>query len=69
MASNTQLVDGCVTAHGQINAVADKTEIYAPVPQARAVKGKEHDDDPEPPAPGAQSSPMLVIARPCRGGA
>lgn len=57
MAWNTQLVDGCFAAHGQIDAVADKTEIYAHLPQARAVKGKGHDDDPEPPAPGSQIQP------------
>jgi len=34
------LVDGGYPAHAQIDAVADKTEVYAPVPEAR-VKGVE----------------------------
>lgn len=33
------LVDGGYPAHEQIEAVAGKTEVYAPVPQARADKG------------------------------
>ena len=32
------LVDGGFPAHEQIDAVADKTEVYAPVPEARAKK-------------------------------
>ena len=32
------LVDGGYPAHEQIDAVADKTEVYAPVPEARAKK-------------------------------
>jgi transposase len=32
------LVDGGYPAHEQIDAVADKTEVYAPVPEARATK-------------------------------
>lgn len=32
------LVDGGFPAHGQLDAVADKTEVYAPVPEPRAKK-------------------------------
>ncbi len=39
------LVDGGYPAHEQIEAVADKTEVYAPVPQARADKGDKGDQD------------------------
>ncbi|MCW8193147.1 IS5/IS1182 family transposase, partial [Verminephrobacter eiseniae] len=53
------LVDGGLPAHGQLDAVADKTEVYAPVPQARAPKGKSQgqDDEQPPPAPGSQFQP------------
>jgi hypothetical protein len=35
------LVDGGFPAHEQIDAVADKTEVYAPVPEPRAKKDKQ----------------------------
>jgi hypothetical protein len=35
------LVDGGFPAHEQIDAVADKTELYAPVPKPRAPKSKD----------------------------
>jgi hypothetical protein len=35
------LVDGGFPAHGQIDAVADKTGVYAPVPEPRAKKDDE----------------------------
>lgn len=35
------LVDGGFPAHEQIDAVADKTEVYAPVPEPRAKKDEE----------------------------
>jgi transposase len=35
------LVDGGFPAHEQIDAVADKTEVYAPVPEARAKKDEQ----------------------------
>lgn len=42
------LVDGGYPAHDQIDAVAHKTELYAPVPQPRKAKnddgGDDHDD-------------------------
>jgi transposase len=38
------LVDGGFPAHEQIDAVADKTEVYAPVPEPRAKKDDEGDD-------------------------
>jgi transposase len=37
-APQKMLVDGGFPAHAQIDAVADKTEVYAPVPEARAKK-------------------------------
>jgi transposase len=50
------LVDGGFPAHGQIDAVAGKTELYAPVPKPKQPKGKGRDGD-EPPAPGSEFSP------------
>jgi transposase len=38
------LVDGGFAAHEQIDAVADKTEVYAPVPEPRAKKDDEGED-------------------------
>ena len=38
------LVDGGYPAHEQIDAVADKTEVYAPVPEPRAQKDDEDKD-------------------------
>jgi hypothetical protein len=38
------LVDGGFPAHEQLDAVADKTEVYAPVPEARAKKDDEGND-------------------------
>lgn len=53
------LVDGGYPAHSQIDAVAQKTALYAPVPQAKAAQGqsKERNDDQDPPAPGSQFEP------------
>jgi transposase len=53
------LVDGGYPAHGQLNAVADRTEVYAPVPQTKAAQGQsqDRDDDQDPPAPGSQFEP------------
>jgi transposase len=48
------LVDGGFPAHAQIDAVAGKTELYAPVPRAKSPKGKDGD---EPPAPGSEFEP------------
>jgi len=40
------LVDGGFPAHEQIEAVAGKTEVYAPVPEPRAMKGEQkHEPD------------------------
>jgi len=47
------LLDGGFPAHAQIDAVAGKTEVYAPVPRAKS-KGKDGD---EPPAPGSEFEP------------
>jgi transposase len=44
-APQTMLVDGGYPAHAQIDAVADKTEVYAPVPEARAKKDAKKDDN------------------------
>ncbi|WP_273365005.1 IS1182 family transposase [Simplicispira suum] len=38
------LVDGGFPAHEQIDAVADKTEVYAPVPEARTRKDEQGND-------------------------
>jgi transposase len=49
------LVDGGFPAHGQIDAVSGKTEVYAPVPQPRAKKdeqGTEVQQDKHEPKPG-----------------
>lgn len=35
------LVDGGFPAHGQIDAVADKTEVYAPVPESKPKKDEQ----------------------------
>lgn len=48
------LVDGGFPAHAQIDAVAGKTELYAPVPQPKQAK---KDGGDEPPAPGSQYEP------------
>jgi transposase len=48
------LVDGGFPGHAQIDAVAGKTELYAPVPRPKAGKGKDGD---EPPAPGSEFEP------------
>lgn len=48
------LVDGGYPAHAQIEAVADKTEVYAPVPEARAKnddKGHQAQQDKHEPKP------------------
>lgn len=48
------LVDGGFPAHEQIDAVADKTEVYAPVPEPRARKdaqGNELEQDKHEPKP------------------
>ena len=48
------LVDGGYPAHEQIDAVADKTEVYAPVPEPRAQKddqGKDTAQDKHQPKP------------------
>ena len=48
------LVDGGFPAHAQIDAVASKTELYAPVPTPRNTKKGDGDD---PPTPGSQYEP------------
>jgi transposase len=50
------LVDGGFPAHAQIEAVAGKTELYAPVPKPKQATGKDRDGD-NPPAPGSEFSP------------
>ena len=44
-ASGQWLVDGGYPAHAQIDAVALKTELYAPVPKAKPPKAKDKPDD------------------------
>lgn len=49
------LVDGGFPAHEQIDAVADKTEVYAPVPEPKAKRdeqGNEVQQDKHQPKPG-----------------
>jgi transposase len=41
------LVDGGFPAHEQLDAVADKTEVYAPVPEPRAKKDEQGDEVPQ----------------------
>jgi hypothetical protein len=43
-APQKMLVDGGFPAHAQIDAVADKTEVYAPVPEPRAKKDAKKDE-------------------------
>jgi transposase len=43
-APRKMLVDGGFPAHAQIDAVADKTEVYAPVPEARAKTNDKKDE-------------------------
>ncbi len=50
------LVDGGFPAHGQIDAVAHKTELYAPVPKPKLPKSKDGGDAP-PPASGSEFDP------------
>ena len=42
------LVDGGFPAHEQLDAVADKTEVYAPVPEPRASKDVKKDEQAHP---------------------
>ena len=57
------LVDGGLPAQAQIDAVAGKTGLYAPVPRPKPSKGKDGD---EPPAPGLARNRGLQ-RRPVRG--
>ena len=53
-APQKMLVDGGFPAHAQIEALADKTEVYAPVPEARAKKddkGNQAQQDKHEPKP------------------
>jgi hypothetical protein len=50
------LVDGGFPGHAQIDAVAGKTELYAPVPRPKPAKAKDGKDG-EPPAPGSEFEP------------
>jgi transposase len=61
------LVDGGFPAHQQIDAVASKTEVYAPVPEPRPAKTapaadqarrEEPKDPPDPPGSGSQVNPL-----------
>ena len=51
------LVDGGFPAHAQIDAVAGKTELYAPVPRTKSSKTKDGKDGDEPPASGSEFEP------------
>ena len=57
------LVDGGFPAHEQIDAVAGKTELYAPVPKAKTPKSKDPAKDAQPVhSTAVQSEPGRVIA-------
>ena len=54
------LVDGGFPAHGQVDAVAGKTELYAPVPKPKLPKSKVGDkgsNDGPPPPSGSEFEP------------
>lgn len=57
------LVDGGFPAHEQIDAVADKTEVYAPVPKPRAAPDKRGKDDDGGGGRGTRSSDSQDAAR------
>jgi transposase len=57
LAPQQWLVDGGFPGHAQIDAVAGKTELYAPVPRPKASKSKDGKDGDEPPAPGSEFEP------------
>jgi hypothetical protein len=60
------LVDGGFPAHEQIDAVADKTELYAPVPEPRAKKdeqGNEVEQDKHQPKPNDTEAVVKWRAR------
>ena len=60
--SGQWLVDGGYPAHAQIDAVAGKTELYAPVPKAKPTKPKDKPDDPS--GGNAQAKPAEPSAAP-----
>ena len=51
------LVDGGFVSHEQINAVANKTTVLAPVPEAKPRKTNKDDDNRTPPPPGSEFEP------------
>lgn len=54
------LVDGGFPAHEQIDAVADKTEVYAPVPEPRAKKDEGDEAAPDKHQPKPDDSPAVA---------
>jgi len=62
------LVDGGYASHSQIDSVADKTEVFAPVPKAKPRKAKDDDegDHREPPGPGAEFEPRKGDSQPVK---
>ena len=60
------LVDGGFPAHDQIDAVAHKTEVYAPVPKPRAPRDKRDDGDGGA-ASGSDTEAATKIAAPAAG--
>ena len=52
------LVDGGFPAHAQLDAVADKTEVYAPVPEPRAKPAKDGKDGKD---AGSSVEPATVV--------
>ena len=51
------LVDGGYPAHAQLDAVADKTEVYAPVPEPQAKPAKDGKKDDA----GSSAEPVMVV--------
>jgi transposase len=61
------LVDGGFPAHEQIDAVAGKTELYAPVPKPAKVKGKSQDPPDGNGAAGQAEAPVVSEFEPKPG--
>lgn len=59
------LVDGGFPAHEQLDAVADKTEVYAPVPKPRQPRDKRDKDDSSGGGQGASGSDAAEAAKTC----
>ena len=63
------LVDGGYTKHEQIDAVSDKTTVYAPVPAAKKTKKAKTDGDDKADKPLTSTPPRRVIVQRLQSGA